>query len=320
MFGDLFYGVILVLLIVISSSAAVEIFEKLASEIKISKLLLATILIGFSTSLPELFVGIESALRGQPQISLGDILGANLANLSWIIGGAAIISGTIPVVGEYIKRDLWITVGAGMMPFLLMSDGLLSRFDGLVLIFIYLFYVQDLIRNGHHRLKHIHMASKVIHHRLRTEINWTIQGIKLMLSLGVLAVSSWMLLNMAVKISGQLGVSVFWVGLIIIAFGTTLPELILSITASRRNDTTLVLGNVLGSVVVNSTLILGVVAVISPIFYSERLERGIAGLFLIVILGLFWLFTGSKHRLDRWEGAVLVGIYAMFVGIQLILA
>jgi len=319
MLGNLFVGLILILIIVISSGVAVEIFEKLAHRIRTSKLLLATILVGFSTSLPELFVGIGSALRGQPQISLGDILGANLANLSWIIGGAAVLAGTIPVVGEYLKKDLWITMVAAMIPFVLMSDGSLSRIDGLILIAFYVLYLQDLIKNGNHHLKHLRLTGRV-HHRLKTEVHWMVQSFKLVLALGSLAASSWMLINIVLNISASLGVSAFWVGLIVIAFGTTLPELMLSITASKKRDIALVLGNVLGSVVVNSTLILGIVAVINPIDYPESLQRGVAGIFLILVLGLFWLFTKSKHKLERWEGAVLVGVYAMFVGLQLMLA
>jgi len=95
---DILGGMLLIVLMVIASGVAVEIFEKIAHEVKVSKLLLATILVGFSTSLPELFVGITSAIKGQPLVSFGDIVGANLANLSWIIGGAAIVSGTIPVI------------------------------------------------------------------------------------------------------------------------------------------------------------------------------------------------------------------------------
>lgn len=313
---DIVYGVGLVLLLVISSGAAVDIFEKLAHEIKISKLLLATILVGFSTSLPELFVGLASAYKGTPQIALGDLIGANLANLSWIIGGAALVGGTIPVVGEYLAKDLWVTMGAAMMPFLLMMDGRLSRIDGIILIIIYLIYVQDMVMSGRSHLKHL----KHVHHRLRTEVHWLIRGIQLLISLSVLGISAWMLVNLAVKVSSALGVTVFWIGLIVIALGTTLPELILSIMASRRRDTALILGNVLGSVVVNSTLILGIIGVISPITYPETVERGVAGIFLIVILGFFWLFTKSKHKLQRWEGVALIGIYAMFIGIQLLIA
>lgn len=313
---DFVYGVGLILLIVISSGAAVDVFEKLAHEVKVNKLLLATILVGFSTSLPELFVGLASAFKAEPQIALGNLIGANIANLSWIIGGAAVIAGTIPVVGDYLAKDLWVTLGAAMMPFLLMMDGKLSRIDGIILILIYLVYVQDMVMSGRSHLKHI----KHVHHRLRTEVHWLFRGIQLLLSLSVLGVSASMLVNLAVKISNDLGVTVFWVGLIVIALGTTLPELILSLMASKRRDTALILGNVLGSVVVNSTLILGIIGVVSPIAYPETVERGTTGIFLITILGFFWLFTKSKHKLQRWEGLVLIGVYAMFIGIQLLIA
>jgi len=151
-------------------------------------------------------------------------------------------------------------------------------------------------------------------------MNSIVQAFKLISWLGVLGVSALMLVNLAVKVSGSLGVSSFWIGLIVLAIGTTLPELVLTIVASEKREISLILGDILGSVVINSTLILGIIVMISPIGYTDPLQKGISGLFLMTILGLFWLFTKSKHKLDRWEGAVLVGIYAMFVGIQLMLA
>ncbi|KKT72966.1 MAG: K+-dependent Na+/Ca+ exchanger family protein [Candidatus Collierbacteria bacterium GW2011_GWB1_44_6] len=317
---DILGGMLLIVLMVIASGVAVEIFEKIAHEVKVSKLLLATILVGFSTSLPELFVGITSAIKGQPLVSFGDIVGANLANLSWIIGGAAIVSGTIPVIGEYLKKDLWIAMSVTIFPFFLMIDGVLSRLDGVILILIYLLYVSDLVHSGNSLIKHAKLAGRHIHHRLKTEINWGIQGLILVIALAVLGASAWALVNLAVRISLALGVSVFWVGLLVVAVGTTLPELILSIFASRKREIALILGNILGSVVVNSTLILGIVAIISPIEFVESPERLVAGISLLVVMGLFWLFTRSKHKLERWEGVVLVGIYVMFVGIQLLLA
>jgi cation:H+ antiporter len=321
MLVNLILGIFLILIMVISSGVAVDIFEKLAHEIKANKLLIATILVGFSTSLPELFVGLAAAFRSQPEISLGNIIGANLANLSWIIGGAALLYGSIPVVGEYLRKELWITIGMAMTPFLLMSDGVLNRLDGLVLIFMYLLYVNNLIRSGNSPLKHLKLSGrKVVIHRFKTKMDRVLQTIKLMISLAVLGISAWMLINLAVKISASLGVSLFWIGLMVVAVGTTLPELILSLMASERREIALILGNILGSVVVNSTLILGIIAVVAPITYPGSLQRGISGIFLIIILGLFWLFTKSKHKLERWEGAVLVGVYAMFVGLQLMIA
>lgn len=318
---NLLFGFGLILIMVLSSGMAVSIFEKLAHEIKINRLMMATVLIGFSTSLPELFVGLAAALRSQPEIALGNIIGANLANLSWIIGGAALVFGTIPVVGEYLKKELWITIGMSVTPLLLLSDGNLNRLDGIVLIFLYLLYVDRMIRNGSSPLKHLKVLGRkrVVHH-LKTKMERLVQSIELILSLGILGLSSGMLINLALKVSASLGVSLFWIGLIIIAIGTTLPELVLSFVASEKREVSLILGNILGSVVVNSTLILGLIVVISPIVYSDTLQRTIAGMFLVIVLGLFWLFTKSKHKLERWEGAVLVGIYAMFIGLQLMIA
>lgn len=321
MVTDLLFGFGVILIMVVSSGVAVSIFEKLVHEMKASRLMLATILIGFSTSLPEFFVGLAAALRSQPEIALGNIIGANLANLSWIIGGAALVFGTIPVVGEYLKKELWITVGMSVTPLLLLSDGSLNRLDGIALIFLYLLYVDKMIRNGSSPLRHLKiLGRKTVVHRLKTKMGMFVQSVELILSLGILALSSGMLINLALKTSTSLGVSPFWIGLVIIAIGTTLPELVLSFVASEKRDVSLILGNILGSVVVNSTLILGLIVVISPIVYFDTLQRSIAQMFLIMVLGLFWLFTKSKHKLERWEGAVLVGIYAMFIGLQMMLA
>jgi len=317
---DIVWGVFLILVMVVSSGATVEIFEKLAHNIRTNRLILATILVGFSTSLPELFVGVAAAFRGQPQIALGDIIGANLANLSWIIGGAALVFGSVPIIGDYLRKEIWLTIGIAMVPFLLMFDGGLSRFDGLLLVLLYLIYVNNLVRKGSSPLRHLKLSGRrPVTHRLKTRIELLVETAKLLLGLGVLGLSAWMLVNLAVKVSGSLGVSAFWVGLIVLALGTTLPELILTIIASEKKEISLILGDILGSVAVNSTLILGIIVLISPIGYTDPLQKGISGLFLMIILGLFWLFTRSKHKLDRWEGAVLVGVYAMFVGIQMML-
>ncbi len=318
---NLILGLFLILVMVISSGVAADIFGKLSHEIKVNRLILATILVGFSTSLPELFVGVAAAFRAEPQIALGNIVGANIANLSWIIGGAALIFGSIPVVGDFLQKELWVTAGIAMAPFLLLSDGNLTRLDGVLLIFLYFLYVNITIRGGSMPLKHLKLLGrKNVVHRFKTKVDRIVQIGLLILALGILAVSAWMLINLAVKASETLGVSLFWVGMMIIAVGTTLPELVLSLMASEKREISLILGNILGSVVVNSTLILGMIVVISPIKNTDILQRGIAGLFLTMILGLFWVFTKSKHKLERWEGAVLVGIYAMFVGLQLMLA
>lgn len=321
MFWDLILAFFLVLVMVIASGAAVDVFEKLVHEIKVNKLLMATILVGFSTSLPELFVGIASAMRGEPEIALGNILGANIANLSWIVGGAAMMAGSIPVIGDYLRKDLWVTIGVGLLPLFLISDGGLTQLDGLVLILVYFLYVRDMVRGKNNLLKHHKMMTqKRVRHHFKTVVEYVTEVVKLLIAFGVLIVSSSMLISVAIRMSSSFGVSVFWVGLLLISFGTTLPELALSLMASEKREMSLVLGNILGSVVVNSTLILGIIVMIRPLKYEGTIQSGIAGLFLLVAMGFFWMFTRSKHKLERWEGMVLVGIYAMFVGLQFLLA
>ncbi len=318
MVWDVLQGLLLILGLIFFSGVAVDIFERMAHEVKVNKLILATFLVGLSTSLPELSVGIISALRGEPQIALGNLIGANLANLSWIVGGAAVVSGVIPVVGDYLRRDLWMSIGLAMLPFLMMTDGVLSRFEGLLLILAYGFYIKFMIRKTD-TLKH----SKLQKHK---KTRWKIKGtgawfghlVLLVLSLFFMVVISSYLIEFVLKLTSVLNVNAYWVGLLVLSFGTTLPELVLSLTASRKHDNSLVLGNILGSVVVNSTFIIGVVAIITPVVFDTSVQKGISGIFLIIILGLFWMFTQSKRKLERWEGLTLIGVYLMFVGLQLL--
>ncbi len=313
-------GLVLIVVLVLSSGVAIHVFEKLAGEMKINKLFLATIMVGFSLSLPELAVGVASSLRGQPQIALGDIMGANLANLSWIVGGAAMMAGTISVVGDFWKKDLWVTIFLAILPFVMIIDGNLTRIDGLILLFVYLVYISGVVKNKDFLLNQAKIVGrKPVAQRLKNKTNWFGYLLGLVVSVAVLAFSAWNLIDLAISMSSSLGVSVFWVGLLIISFATTLPELMLSILIFEKQKISLVLADILGSVVVNSTLILGMVAVISPIHYGESIQKGVAGVFLVVILGLFWIFTQSKRKLERWEGIVLVGFYAMFVGLEFLL-
>lgn len=307
----MFVGFVLLVLIVLSSGVVVDVFERFVLHLPIKKKRLTSILIGFSLALPELFVGIAASLDGKPQMALGTVVGASMANLSLIIGGLAIIASVVPIVGEYLKKDLWVTIGLSLMPFFMLFDGMISRFEGGVLIVLYFVYALFL------------SDEKVTIKQSKKKINnYEKWGLAIMLVLGIIimAVCSWQLVQIAGRIAAFWGVSWFWMGLLLIAFGTTLPELLLLSFSKKKNKASLALPNLLSSVVINSTVVLGVVALMSPIVMRESLQRGLSGIFLVIILGLFWLFTKSKRKLERWEGVVLVGIYLMFIGLQLMFA
>ena len=309
MVWNLLTGFVLLLVMILASGVVVDIIERFASRLPVKRQVLTAMLLGFSLALPELFIGLAAAFDGKPQIALGSIVGANMANLSLVVGGVAIVSKVIPVVGKYLNRDLWIAMGLMLMPFLMLIDGLISKTEGILLISLY--FVYALFISGEKSLV------KQIKQKTVKGEKW-LWGVVLLLGLLIVAACAWLLVALTVKIAASWGVSWYWMGLILIAVGTTLPELLLAVQNKKR--VTLVLPSLLGSVVMNSTLILGIVSLVSPVILRESIQRGLSGIFLVVILGLFWLFTKSKHKLQRWEGVVLVGIYLMFVGLQLIFA
>lgn len=298
-------------LIVLASGVVVDVFERFIFRLPIKKKRVTAILVGFSLALPELFVGIAAALDGKSQMALGTVVGANMANLSLVIGGLAIIASVVPVVGEYMEKDLWVTIGLALLPFLMLFDGTISRVEGILLIALYFVYAFCL---SNEKVTVKQQKNKISGHE-----KW---GLAVILILGfiILAVCSWQLVQIAVGIAAVWGVSWFWIGLLLIAFGTTLPELLLLNFSRKRRKASVVLPDLLASVVMNSTVILGIVAMITPIVLRESVQRGLSGMFLVFILGLFWLFTKSKRKLERWEGVVLIGIYLMFIGLQFLLA
>jgi cation:H+ antiporter len=213
-------------------------------------------------------------------------------------------------VGVYLQRDLWITIGLALLPFLMLVNGEISRLEGVTLIGLYFVYAFFLSGN-----KGVYKQERK---KIEKHEKWG-SIVILFLGLIILSASAWLLVQVGVKIAGNWQVSWYWVGLILFAFGTTLPELFLLLT-QKKHGATLVLPNLLGSVVMNSTIVIGVVALIQPVALPESFQRGLSGLFLVIILGLFWLFTKTKKKLERWEGVVLVGIYLMFIGLQMIFA
>lgn len=309
MVWNIIIGLVLLVLIVLSSGVVVDVFERVVLRLPIKKNRVIPILIGFSLALPELFVGIAAALDGKPQMALGTVVGANMANLSLIIGGLAVIASVIPVVGEYVEKDLWVTIGLALMPFFMLMDGTISKLEGVVLILLYLVYAFFLSKDK--------VAAKQIRKKMTLSEKW---GLPIMLILGliIMAVCSWQLVQVVVGIAAAWGVSWFWMGLVLVAFGTTLPELLLLSFSGKKTRASLALPDLLSSLVLNSTVILGIVALITPIVIKESVQRGLSGMFLVIILGLFWLFTKSKRKLERWEGLVLIGVYLMFIGLQFI--
>jgi cation:H+ antiporter len=307
--------------LILSTRVAVGAFEKLVVKLKVDGLVLAAIMVALSTSLPELFVGIAAALEGTPEISLGNVLGSNVANVSLVIGGASLLAGSVSVVGDFMKREFVAAFLAGLMPLLLILDGKLSRLDGVILLVAYAFYIRDVVIAG----KHKSLAEKgVKKHGLFTRLKWIhnnhVDGwaVKLMLGVAGVIVGADLLVRFASGLATDLGVPAFLIGILVVSVGTSLPELVLETQAIKRKDVALVFGDLLGSTVANSTLIIGITTLIHPIEITKVSKYAVAGGSFIVVFSLLWAFSMTKKKLDRWEALVLLGLYVMFVGLELV--
>lgn len=290
--------------------------QELAKITKIGKFAITSLLLAFATSVPELMVGVTAALEGKQSLALGTVLGSNIANISLVIGGAAVIGGSFSIVGEFLKMDVFSVFLAGVLPLILLLDGQLSRSDGLILLFIYGMYNFSLFEskvgyryrhNGNLRLFR-KMMSKAVRKKLNRWLAW------LFLGAALLIFSADMIVKIGVALASSLGVPVFLIGLFLVAIGTSLPELSFEIRAVKKKQVGMVLGDLFGSVVANSTLILGITCLIAPIRMVNGLEAYLlaAAAFGVMFL-LFWYFVRTKKKLERWEGAVLILVYLGFL-------
>ena len=286
---------------------------ELAKITKMGKFAITSFLLAFATSVPELVVGITAALEGRPNLALGAVLGSNIANISLVIGGAAVISGSFGVAGEFLKLDIFSVFLAGVLPLMLLLDNSLSRVDGIILLFIYGMYNYGLLnRKVLHKSQPSRMIKKVLAKAVDKRVNRWLAW--LFLGAAMLMFSADMIVKTGAGLASVMGVPVFMVGLFMVAIGTSLPELSFEIGAIKRKQVGMALGDLFGSIVANSTLVLGVVSLISPIELQNGLESYLlaAAVFGIIFL-MFWYFVRSKKKLERWEGVVLLLAYGAFI-------
>ena len=294
-------------------------FEALSAKTKIRKFALTSLILGLATSLPELFVGLSASFAGKSILSLGNIMGANIANLSLVVGGAALISGALRVEDIFLKKDVFYVFLAATAPMILLTDKVLSRIDGLILLTLYVFYQIVIFSEKKHRQEFkktqeigvIHrLIRKMNHLETKKEIGW------ILLSIIILLFSADFLVKIAMKLAVVLNLPLILIGLLIVSVGTTLPELVFSIKAIKDKQSSMVFGNLSGSIVANATLIIGLVALISPIRIQAFTSYLLATMAFVIIFGLFYFFIRTKHRLDRWEGLILFLIYLLFIIFQ----
>ena len=279
----------------------------------VSPLFSGLVIVGFGTSMPEMFVSIDAVLNEQPGIAIGNVVGSNIANVLLVLGLCAAIT-PLAVTPTALRRDAVMVIAASLLFVVLAWGGRLVRMDAVVLLLVLAGYLVYAYWSERYKVT----PSGVVYQAEATEINlvpksltWSVSAT--VTGLILLIAGSRVLVKGAVGIAQDMGVSEALIGLTLVAVGTSLPELTISVIATLRKHADVAIGNILGSNIFNLLGILGVAASIKPIDAAGR----IADFDQWVMLGaaiLLFVFLYTGRRLSRWEGGVLLIGYFAYVG------
>lgn len=278
-----------------------------------STLLIGMVIVGFGTSAPEMVVSALSAVQGNPELALGNAYGSNIANIALILGVTALIS-PILVQRSVLKKDLPLLIGVTALSIILLLDGSVSRVDGIVFLCVFFgvmgFNIWQEKRNAAKAENVTNEGADDLPMSLGKSVGLLVLGMALLVA------SSRALVWGAVEIARSLGVSDLLIGLTIVAIGTSLPELASSIAAARKGEDDLAVGNIIGSNLFNTLMVVGIAATIAPMGDIEQdvLYRDMP---LMAVLTLSLLALGFRRkgdgRINRIAGVILLLVYVLYL-------
>lgn len=273
----------------------------IASRFGVSQMVIGLTIVAMGTSMPELCVSMVSALKGTPDLAVGNVVGSNTLNTLLIVGCSALVA-PIMVKRSSVRRDIPFAVLASLLMLIFCLDGGIGRLDAALLFILFAVFMFVTVKYGKNE---------------GTETKTTEMAplgkaaLLLVVGLVCLILGSNLFVDNASFVASTLGVSDAVIGLTIVADGTSLPELATSMVSAKKGNSDIAIGNVIGSNVFNILMIIGVTGLVKPMHI-----KGITSLDLIVMLAsmlLLWFFCRTTYKVKRWEGAVLAISYIAYL-------
>lgn len=288
--------------------------SSIARTLRVPALLIGLTIVAFGTSSPEAAVSISAALKGNNGIAVGNVLGSNIFNMTFIVGLAALFY-PLTVERQTIRKEIPIMLLSAFALLALGADTFLapiaqtmtiSRGDGLMLLLlfaVFLYYIFEVAANSRETVE---IEDKHPNSGIKKMLLYTLGGLTAIVVGGNFVVDS------SIAIAKSFGLSETLIGLTIVAVGTSLPELVTSVVASMKKQSDIAVGNIVGSNIFNVLFILGISAVISPITIDSSLilELGLNIGLTVLLLG----FSKSKYEISKKEGIVLCLAYVAYTG------
>ena len=298
---DIVLIIIGVALVLFGADRLTEGASALARRMNVPEIIIGLTIVAAGTSAPELFVSLVSALKGTPDLAVGNVVGSNTMNAMLIVGCAAMVA-PMTISRSTVKKDIPFSVVASVLLILLALDSFLGRVDGIILLAGFaVFMVYTLMQAK---------ASSASEVQAETSPVWK-NIVYLLGGLLGLVLGSNLFVDSASSVAYALDISEGVVGLTVVAGGTSLPELATSVVAARKGQSAIAIGNVIGSNVFNILMILGLTATICPMEIEGITTLDMA--VMLISVTLVWLFSFTRYTVERWEGAALVGGYLVYL-------
>lgn len=305
------FSIILVFLVSLyllakASDILTEQAEKIGLLIGIPAFVVGVTIVAVGTSLPELATSIIAVLKGQPEIVAGNVVGSNIANLMLVLGIVAILSATLKIGWDMMKIDLPLLLGSVILLSFMLWDGVFTWQEAILSILGYVVYVFYTISLRHD--KHRSDAEK---------FTWKIPAL-----LAASAVVLWFSADYAIQaiiafvqlpIAQSWGLNTSLIAASAVAVGTSLPEVFVSVAAARKKKYEVAIGNIVGSNIVNSFVVMAIPAFIAPLVVTQEIL--LVGIPFMIAATLLYLVSTQTKEVSRYEGFIFLLVYALFIGI-----
>ena len=296
-------------LLIFGGNALLKSSVSISLKLSIPKIIVGMTVVSFATSLPELVVSLNAALAGNPDLALGNVVGSNAANIGLVLG-VTLLFGSMEVTSSFYKID-WpaLMVASLLLLGFLYFDGVLSRFEGGVLVFVMIVFLWWLLKmqSGPAVVDELPSDDELL--SIPMTFGYLVAG-----GVGLWLGSEW-LVEGAVSIAEDIGVSARVIGITVVSIGTSIPELAASIIAIIKKEKAISLGNLIGSNIFNIMSVLGITAIVSPITVKDQgfITNDLFFMTFIAFVLFPLVFAPSRMKLSWKEGLVLLSIYGAFV-------
>ncbi|MDD5031427.1 MAG: sodium:calcium antiporter [Patescibacteria group bacterium] len=303
MFENLFIFVVSLLLVVKSATLATKYSVRLAENFCLSKYIVGFMIVAVISILPEAFISINSALKGIPAFGLGTLFGSNVADLTLVFAIIIFFAGkSIKIESKILKNNV-IYPFLFLIPLTLGINGHYSRPEGAALIIAGLIFYYFVFKNN---------TCRVVGGQ---EGNRGKNFLFLILSMAALLIGSHFTVTSATDLASAIGISPILIGMLIVGLGTTMPELLFSLKSVKKKDDSLAIGDILGTALADATIVVGLLAIISPFFFPQKIIY-ITGTFMVIASFLLFYFMRTGRNLSKKESKLLFIFWVIFVLVE----